>query len=265
MTEPMVLCLMLADGRGPMARRAIRSFRSQTYGNVYLLAWDTTRDGHALPDDEIYALGAQDRRITWWGGSRGTSIGAMRNEALRWAVSGPTPHPEIFAHWDSDDWSSPTRVAEQIALLRSSPSIECVGYREVVFWDERWAMRPSGENFEFRGVSVPYDKSQPTNEAWLYRSPDAAYAIGASLAYRRSAWERVPFPDLPKPGGTASEDRHFTSRVKCVGVSGIGGDGEPRLICSVHGSNTANYGWVGKHKRLRAAELDGVCRERMAL
>lgn len=167
----------------------------------------------------------------------GVTIGALRNEAIERAFG------EIIVHADDDDVSGERRVEEQVALLVASKADAC-GYRECLFWDSR----PG----QFCG-------------AWIYRSPDTTYAIGASLCFWRKTWERVPFPDLPKPDSNHSEDWHFTKRVKTLGVSGIGEDGEPRLICSVHGQNSANYSWLGKNKRLRAPEHDEYCRSRMEL
>src|SRR5205814_122178 len=104
---------------------------------------------------------------------RGKSIGAIRNLAIKAACEYWYTLPDIIVTFDSDDWSHPQRIAEQVALLQASGA-DCVGYREAVFYDTR----PG----QFCG-------------AWIYRSLDTSYAIGASLAFHKSTWERVPFPE----------------------------------------------------------------------
>ncbi len=273
MTEPLVCCVTLVNGRPEMTRRAVESYLAQTYENRVLLLWDT---GNPLFASTEFAM--RDRRLVHWGGMPKT-IGAMRNDAIAWALDGPSPLPDIFVTFDSDDVSHERRIEEQVSLLVSSGA-DCVGYRECAFWDSRQyvgkrdtSVHPvpavsSKEPYANLGGSV----IGHVNEAWIYRSHDTAYAIGASLAYWRRTWERVKFPNV-----NIAEDRQFCARVNCVGVSGTGSppllrqplpmtsDGEPRLICGIHGSNTADYSKFSTQVWRRAPELDAFCRERMAL
>ncbi len=266
MTEPLVCAICLVNGRPEMTRRAVESFRAQSYERKRLYVYDTgvTPCTDSLPD------GFPDFNIVYHRGlNRGETIGALRNTANWWGIrpsSTSDPDADIICHWDSDDVSHPQRISEQVALLQSSGA-DAVGYREAAFYDQRVG--------QFCG-------------AWIYRSHDTAYAIGASLAFHRKTWERVKFPNV-----NIAEDRQFCARVNCLGVSaikewythgpvsrvgadsaetvapaGIGQDGpicEPRIICGIHGTNTADYSKFSTQVWRRAPELDAFCRERMAL
>lgn len=141
--------------------------------------------------------------------------------------------PDILIHWDDDDWSHPSRITEQVALLRSSGA-DCVGYNEMLFWRE-----PHG-----------FDRSENNSrgEAWLYSNPNPGYALGTSLCYWRKTWERKPFPAT-----SVGEDLQFITGLKCVGVSTLAqpctswrsqdierptAESEPRMIARIHAGNT---------------------------
>ncbi len=46
--SPTVACVMLVNGRPDMVKRAVASFRAQTYENSKLLIWDTGERGPSL-------------------------------------------------------------------------------------------------------------------------------------------------------------------------------------------------------------------------
>jgi Glycosyl transferase family 2 len=255
MSQPTVCAIMLVNGRHEMVRRAVASFRAQTYEAKRLLLWDT---GEPPFDNAIYPPGIHHVLE----GGQSKSIGALRNDANDFAIDA-----EIFIHWDSDDWAHPRRIEEQVALLQASGK-ECVGYREVLFWDSVKA--PKAPNWA--------DKQ----EAWLYTNNDPRYCIGASLCYWRAAWERRLFPDLPKAKGGTGEDTEFLREVNSLGIPAIPWDGdaphrgwedmedEPRLICAIHGGNSQHYdpaGYVaqGSQNWKRVEAWDTHCRDRMAL
>lgn len=224
--QPTVCAIMLTRDRPEMAARAVRCFRAQTYENRYLLV--------------LHNGDRPTQSIGWegvWQPSAGT-IGKLRNDALR------LTQEEIIIHWDDDDWSHPSRIAEQVALLQSSGA-QAVGYHDMLFW--RTAKGPS-----IPDARTPYfDRpGREIEEAYLYSQPPGAqrYALGTSLCYWRSTWEREPFPDtsrgedtiwqMPKAlKGRGVEVQVTTSIRMRVGV----GDGwlvEPRMIATIHGSNT---------------------------
>jgi glycosyltransferase involved in cell wall biosynthesis len=135
MSAPTVCCVILVNGREAMVQRALAAFRAQTYPAKRLLIYDTSPvvdlwDTLGLVDDgdvEIIDSAAIDHH------GRRKTIGHLRNRANHHAVSEGV---DIIAHLDSDDWSHPRRLQEQVALLEASGKM-CVGYRELLFWDTR--------------------------------------------------------------------------------------------------------------------------------
>jgi glycosyltransferase involved in cell wall biosynthesis len=201
-----------------MVARAIASFRAQTYSNKWLLVYDS---GETPVVPECFCFGSREavcRQQKW----KRHTIGALRN-----AANSLASHCDIIAHWDSDDWSHPRRLEEQVALLQATGKA-CVGYREVLFWDTR-----HGKN-----NSTGWKKiiDLPRNEAWLYSHGDQRYVLGTSMCYWRSAWESCPFDDA------IHEDRRWwlKNAEKCLGNPSIG-DAHPRMVCGIHGTNTEAY------------------------
>ena len=260
MTNPSVCAILLTADRPAMARRAVESFRAQTYENKRLLIYDTNLPVQRPVDCPawMYLCCPSDRDMT---------IGRLRNAANANAVGWRVRHlteknftaHDIFIHWDDDDISNPNRIAEQVELLQSSGADVC-GYNECLFWREP-EVDDVGKVFTFT-----------PGEAWIYRDHRPDRAIGSSLCYARSFWENHPFADGPKPG-VSSEYYSFLRAGKTVAVSSIK-DGEPRLICSIHSSNhnLANYNQMftaAKEGRtnswVRSPQFDDICRERMAL
>lgn len=238
MTEPLVCCVMLTRDRPGMARRAVECFRAQTYKTKILVAWDTG----GLPD---IGLSFQLAQNEWTVEDvPDYSIGELRNRAARWVTDGPHPLPDVLIHWDSDDWSHPNRIAEQVALLQQSGK-ECVGYNEMLFWRE------------------------PHGEAWLYRNANPRYCVGTSLCYWRAAWERRPFPDLPKNGEGTGEDTAWLREVDSLGLGLRAYGYEPRMIASIHGGNTMPYNIeelvANGSREWTRVPWDDYCREKMRL
>lgn len=259
MSEPSVCCIMLTRDRPTLARRAVECWDKQTYENKTLLVLDTG-------DESCGYLGDYDGVLHHWAdlSLQAWPIGKLRNEANRRSgfakVDGFTTMlreggmPDIFVHWDDDDWSHPSRIAEQVALLQSSGA-DCVGYRECLFWRDGASA----------GVhTIP-------GEAWLYQNGDKRYCIGSSLCYWRKAWESRPFSETngPKPR-VRGEDRVFIDGLNCVGtVSTLltETDYEPRMICRIHAGNAHNYpveeyAASGPHWK-RVQQWDDYCRRIM--
>ncbi len=253
MSAPTVACVMLANGRPDMVKRAIKSFRAQTYERKWLLICETS--GEFI--EELLMLGQKSGGQVLYACAshlKGSSIGKLRNAANASA----SKIADIICHWDSDDWSHPNRIAEQVALLQSS-SAECVGYDEMLFWDTT----PG----QFSG-------------AWLYRAAGCMhiknYAIGTSMCYWRKTWEKWPFPDR-SPG---CDDLYWSNGDTRTGMSvkivcgggwdyGNGTSPEPMMIAAIHGGNTCakieSETKGGKEVWSRRPEWDGYCREAMKL
>lgn len=207
---------MLANGRPGMVARAVRSFRAQTFDPTrrLLLVFDSGQL-------RLVQRGSDSENEYWaqsWISAR--SIGALRNAANELSAG-----CDIICHWDSDDWSHPHRIEEQVALLRASDK-ECVGYRTMLFYDQT----PG----HFYG-------------AWLYTETRPTYALGTSLCYWRKAWENRPFPDLH-----TGEDTEWLRGVDVLGVDcraefspkysvPFGRSAEPRMIATIHGANVSSH------------------------
>ena len=261
MTEPTVCAVMLTKDRGEMARQAVASFRAQTYdpASRMLLIFDTGDltwyDPRSDAENE-HQIGFTNRNLDW-------TIGQLRNEANSLAS-----RFDVIVHWDSDDWSHPTRIAEQVELLQSSGAA-AVGYNKMLFWRER--------------VESKVGEIDP-GEAWLYTGS----ILGTSLCYWRKTWERVPFRSQranPTHDKGVGEDHDFlldlhAAGMKSVGVSGFGHDEPtvklscqgtdfgPRMIARIHGSNTSNaYNPADMARETqhwkRVPEWDQFCRRTM--
>ncbi len=265
MSNPTVVCVCLTCDRPEMSRRAVACFRAQSYDPArrQLIVLDTGDtswfDNRSDSENEVHIFHTHPRAGT----PCNETIGALRNKANNMAGYG-----EIIAHWDSDDWSHPNRLAEQVALLQASGA-QCVGYNSMLFWDTRL---PKGAEYatahgdEFEGFY-----SEPRNEAWLYRAINPRHLLGTSLMYWRSAWEQQPFDDVP-----IGEDTRWLMKLGSgvVGIpSVIGGDAtdpekscEPRMIASIHGSNSSSYRpEKDRASSRRVPEWDDYCRRIMEL
>lgn len=107
--DPLVSCLMVTADRPAYARRAIACFQAQTHPNCELVVLDNGRTPmeHLLAD-------LPSERVVYRHVERSadTHIGALRNESL-----GMARGDVIAPQWDDDDWSHPTRITRQLAVL----------------------------------------------------------------------------------------------------------------------------------------------------
>lgn len=124
-------------------------------------------------------------------------IGPKRNLACAIAAG------EVIAHWDDDDIYAPDRIEDQLTRLVESGA-EITGYCPLVFVNE-------------------------AGEQWEYRSGNPHYAPGATLMYRRSAWESKPFTPVH-----TGEDTAFIAGRNAVVVPGGG-----HMMARIHRGNTS--------------------------
>ncbi len=239
---------MLSSGRSEMVARAWASYRAQTYADRVMVQYDND-------------------------GSK--TIGVLRNAAN--ALTGC----DIICHWDSDDWSHPNRIAEQVALLQSSGA-ECVGYHEMLFWHE-WTKTHTID----AGLGMSIDRipvmQERCGESWLYREDGnhhvKNYAIGTSMCYWRKTWERFPFPNYSAGcddwrwacGDTKTGVRAVNIASESSIVAGSLNSPEekkmfpPRMIAAIHGGNTCANFMPGAQEWTRVPEWDAYCRKTMEL
>lgn len=157
-----------------MARRAfmplaIQYFLRQDYPGAELLILDDSRD-------PLERLWPEDSNIRYHHDlGPYSSLGAKRNYACSLAAG------DFILHLDDDDWYAPDWISRQMQVLTTQNADLC-GLSEVNFFS------PAG------------------NLGWLYVYPDhnRPWVAGATMAYRKSLWERNPFPDVQ-----VGEDNHF--------------------------------------------------------
>jgi glycosyltransferase involved in cell wall biosynthesis len=241
---------MVTADRQQLAKRAITSFRAQIYENKRLLIYDTSEKYKALVDVSSGNETLQSISMQVNAARNGRTIGMLRNAANAYALS-----TEIICHWDDDDWSSPNRIAEQVALLQSSGA-SVVGYNRMLFWREPLFDGTPKENL--------WSGTLQRGEAWIYTGE----ILGTSLCYWRKTWEQTPF----RAHGHQNEDFGFVMDVrsrggKVVAVDSIGCGCDPRMIARIHSGNAGNpaYGTLESHPHhwQRAADFDRFCKETM--
>lgn len=235
--NPQIGCMLLADGRPEMVARAVECFKSQTYVNRNLLILDSS------PEPLFSHFEAPLVEVHHIRKPQGVGVGWLRNvaaQALR------DMGVDAIAHWDSDDWSHPSRLFDQACLLGDTDKL-CVGYRDGLFWDTR----------------------PETGQAWIYINRDPRWMIGSSMCYQTAAWTACPFNTTER-----HEDEcwvRVNSRI-CLGVfmpEGVFRKALPRMVYQIHGENTSDgykrHDMETCSEWLRAPDYDDYCRKVMAL
>lgn len=188
----LVSAVLVTRGRREWARQALDCFLAQTYEPKNCFVIDDADDpsfpnivnhpnvGHVLLNERL-------------------SIPAKRNMAARLATG------EILMHFDSDDWSAPERMADQVKRLEESGKM-VTGYHSILFHDGNRAAK--------------YEGHPP-------------YACGTSLAYLKSFWESHNFNE----GLVVHEDNHFVSAAQdCQQIVSV--DAGQLMCARVHAGNT---------------------------
>lgn len=194
---PRVVCICPTRDRPQFLHRARRCFESQTYPNKRLYVLKTGFPPFAF-----------------------MTIGNLRNTMCHAATDA-----DIIAHWDDDDWSYPGRLADQVALL--TPQVDCVGYRDMLFWN---------------------------GEAWHYQHPEPDFCIGTSMMYWRRTWQWKAFRDTSE-----GEDNYFQQGLTTRSLPGIL-RGQPNMIAEIHGRNTWGKIDPTTNEFSRTPQWDQVCR-----
>jgi Glycosyl transferase family 2 len=110
--QPLVTCLCVTSGRVELLKRAVQCFLDQTYPRREMVVVH----GPADVATRRYLATVQEPsilRILVPDFSR-RSLGALRNIARR------TGSGSYVATWDDDDWSHPSRLEEQLAIIRET-------------------------------------------------------------------------------------------------------------------------------------------------
>ena len=192
---PRLSAIMPTADRRRFVPAAIAQFLAQTEINAELVILD---DG----TDSVADLIPGDPRIHYYREDTRRIIGDKRNRLCQLARG------DIIVHWDDDDWQAPGRLARQLAALDQSGAA-IIGLDRIAFLSD--------------DGTAAWDYQWQGKGRWVY---------GASLAYRRSHWDRHPFPAI-----RTGEDTRFV-----LGAPGANIHVMPDndwLIARVHAANTS--------------------------
>lgn len=195
MTQPWVTAIMPTRERPAWAREALAYFQRQTYPCRELVILDDADDPSfnrdpVLPD--VHYLRMAYRQ----------PIGRKRNLCCLQATG------DVIVHWDSDDWSSPDRIADQVGRLESSGKA-VTGYYAMPFYDE-------------------------AHGQWWFYDGHPAYVVGSSLAYWRDWWAGHAFNE----DVTVEEDNPFIRDAHRAGELATA-PAAGRMAARIHSGNTA--------------------------
>jgi glycosyltransferase involved in cell wall biosynthesis len=192
-TAPRVSAIMPTRDRRPFVVQALRYFARQDYSDLELIVVD---DGYSLVEDLIPSGNPRFRYLRL---EQAQSVDAKRNLACEHATG------VIIAHWDDDDWSAPERITRQVSALTDADVNACA----------------------LTGV-LHYRLL--AGDAW--RSTSESTPAGASMIYRRTAWEHARLDNA-----SGGEDKAFLARLlddECVRMDGSG-----LMVVVDHGRNTS--------------------------
>ncbi len=169
--KPYVSCLCLTRNRRFFLRRAVEFYLSQ--------------QAHFADGIELVIIDGSDERNREFGGQSEEAQQVMSELGIRyhhlpaekkqpghWRNVGVSAcQGEIIIHWDDDDWQAPNRVQRQVDHLRAAGQGTITGTNDFYWYSlvHRQAAR---------------------SQSWGSQKLSSS---GASLAYWRSAWERLPF------------------------------------------------------------------------
>lgn len=149
---------MPCRGRTQWSAEALECFLAQDYDHKFLVIVDDA-------DDPSFQTPPSEKAVVYCRLQQRQGIAAKRNIACEKAVGA-----ELIFHLDSDDYSAPTRISNQVELLeRSGKSV--VGFHSMFFTD---------------------------GAAWWRYAGDHNYALGTSLMYTREWWSKNHFMDNPR-------------------------------------------------------------------
>ncbi len=207
---------MPTRGRQALAKLAVECFLSQTHADRDLVILDDH-------DDPSFPFGYDHPLIRYY--ALDYTVGKLNIPQKRNWVNG-LAKGQTICHWDSDDYSAPTRLEQQMQLMETSGK-QVVGYSSMFFYDEA------------------------SDRAFHWESARNIYALGTSLVYRKEFWQAHPYIE----GYFVGSDNMFVKAALNAGqlVSVHAG---PMMVARVHANNTSE-------KRLRDPGYHPVPLERL--
>lgn len=191
------VCPITSD-RAMFLPSLIVSFLKQSYTDSELLI---VADGHGALDVEAPS-DPRVRLVRLHGPQR--RIGEKRNAANAVSLG------EVILHFDSDDWSHPQRIADQLEFMDKTGKA-VVGYSDLLYY-----------RLEDRSL-------------WRYQyQTPSPYATGTSLCYLKSWWEKHKFDTRVSVG----EDALFSSEAYAAGQ--LASVASKMIVARAHNRNTFN-------------------------
>lgn len=197
----LVSAILPTRGRQKWAAQAVECFRAQTYPNKQLIIYDDYED-MSFPD----GFSDKDAAIKHYLSEGQLSIPFKRNRCCEHAAG------DIIWHLDSDDWSAPTRMAEQVKLLEESGK-SVAGFHSMLFYVE-----PSGATYKYVN--------------------DKSFSLGTSLMFTKAFWASHPFRQDPAAAPNVGEDSVFVKAALNTGEL-ISVDAGQLMVARIHESNTS--------------------------
>jgi len=208
----LVTAIMPTRGRPEMSRAAVECWRGQVWPKLELVIVDD-RDCPSFPAEDFTGY-----RIRYTKLSERLTVGEKRNVACSMASG------EIIVHFDSDDWSAPGRIADQVARLQATGK-QVTGYSGMLFHETRKVRVLDVGGFRAAGAW------------WRWRGMHGQ-AAGTSLCYRRDWWLKHPF--LPEQ---RAEDDLFYAEALRLGEA-VSVDGRD-LMCAVNHGDCVSERLIG--------------------
>lgn len=206
----LVSAVMPTRERREYARRAVECFMAQTWQNKELVVLDDA-DG---PSFDSPPAGALYEKL-----KKRYQIPDKRNMICEMARG------HVIAHFDSDDWSKPTRIEEQIRLLLTNNK-PVTGYRVMLFWDEI------------------------ENRAWQYDG-NADYALGTSFMFTKAWWRSHKWDRTFEHGS----DGPFIREAWNSGALVNPPDVNKMMVARTHKGNTCKRAYGIHWKKVRTSDI----------
>jgi glycosyltransferase involved in cell wall biosynthesis len=199
--NPLVSCICpITKSREKYLSILFRSFVGQTYDRKELLL--ITEDDIDIPVHPLVRVIKCEPGLT---------VGVKRNIGVANAWG------EVIAHFDSDDYSAPGRIEDQLRVMRQM-EMPVTGYTSIQF----------------------YNVSR--NEAYRMRPGPSSWACGTSLMYTKQYWQGNNFEER-----SVGEDTIFCKTA--AGQTAIFSiDGGDKIVALDHDTNTSPRGGGETHE-----------------